>query len=80
MRETATASAAAAVADMLTKFNYGVENIADVNGAEEGIDEIIRRRVASLGRHNQITVPLRSRSLSVAVAVPDSCTPVLAAT
>ena len=49
MRETATASAAAAVADMLTKFNYGVENIADVNGAEEGIDEIIRRRVASLG-------------------------------
>ena len=35
----------AAVADTLSKFNYAVENIdGDVNGAEGGIDEIIRRR------------------------------------
>ena len=43
MRETATD---AAVSDTHSKFNYGVENIErDVNGAEEGIDEIIRRRL-----------------------------------
>ena len=35
-RSAGETAADAAVADTLSKFNYGVENIHDVNGAEAG--------------------------------------------
>ena len=65
-------TADAAVADTLSKFNYGVENIHDdVNGAEGSRTRELMRSSDELALwwHNQIMV-----------AGPDSCIPVLAAT
>ena len=65
-------TADAAVADTLSKFNYGVENIHDdVNGAEGSRTRELMRSSDELALwwHNQISV-----------AGPNSCIPVLAAT